>query len=62
MAKLNEILSTKEILVILAAMESGADAYETESNRTCFPFIRRELITRAKIARAVRGRIQNLAA
>ncbi len=60
-ARLNDILSTKEILHIIAAMKTAADCYEAEANRTPLMDIRRELVSRTKVTRAIAGRFQNLA-
>lgn len=61
MAKLNDILSTAEIVTVLSAMEVAAETYETESNRTPLSDVRKTLVSRARKTRAVRGRIMNIA-
>ncbi len=54
-------LSTLELLAVLTAMETAADVYETESNRTTLADVRRTLSRRAKNTRAIASNIKKRA-
>jgi len=54
-------ITTAELLAILAAMETAADVYEAEANRTPLSDIRRDLARRAKQTRAIASNVKNRA-
>jgi hypothetical protein len=57
----NFSISTAELLVVLSAMETAANAYGAEANRTTLSDIRRTLKRRADRTRAIAGSLKNRA-